>query len=107
MFNILIGNIDPSTIFFILSAAVLLPVQILLCFKVKNIFVRLLPVIIFSLPTIVFLVIGLSVTGWDALGYILLAILAGYMALACICGWIIWAIAKLIKKIKSLKKQVK
>ncbi|MBQ2911725.1 MAG: hypothetical protein IJE55_05525 [Clostridia bacterium] len=95
------GDIELTTAVLIFSIVVLLPIQLLLCFKVKSRAIRLLPVILLSIPTIIFTVMSVAITGWDGLGYIFLAIFTGFMLLMCGVGWGIWAISKLIKKKKA------
>ena len=101
MFDVWMGDIELTTAVLIFSVVVLLPIQLLLCFKVKSKVIRLLPVILLSIPTIIFVMMSVAITGWDGLGYIFLAIFTGFMLLMCGVGWGIWAISKLIKKKKG------
>lgn len=98
MFDVWYGDIETTTLALVLSVFVLLPIQILLCFKVRSKAVRLLPVIALSILTMGFLLIAVVSTGWDGLGYIFLAIFSGIMLLACVIGWAIWAIIKRIRQ---------
>lgn len=98
MFDIWMGDIELTTFVLIFSIVVLLPVQLFLCFKVKSKAIRLLPVIVLSILTIIFVVISVANTGWDGLGYIFLGIFTGFMLLMCGIGWGIWAITKRVKK---------
>ena len=101
MFDVWMGDIELTTAVLIFSVAVLLPSQLLLCFKVKSRAIRLLPVLLLSIPTIIFVVMSVAITGWDGIGYLFLAIFTGFMMLMCGVGWGIWAISKLIKKKKA------
>ena len=101
MFDVWMGDIELTTAVLIFSVVVLLPIQLLLCFKVKSKAIRLLPVILLSIPTIIFVMMSVAITGWDGLGYIFLAIFTGFMLLMCGVGWGIWAINKLVKKKKG------
>ena len=47
MFDIWIGDIELTTLVLIVSVIVILPLQVLLCFKARSLFVRLVPVIFF------------------------------------------------------------
>ena len=98
MFDVWLGNIELTTFFLIFSVAVLLPIQLLLCFKVKSKLVRLLPVIILSALIIAFIVLSATAQGWDNLGYLFLAIFAGMMLLMDGIGWGIWAMIKAAKE---------
>ena len=96
MFDVWMGDIELTAFVLIFSIVVLLPVQLLLCFKVKSRAIRLLPVIVLSIPTIIFTVMSVAITGWDSLGYIFLAIFTGFMLFMCSMGWGIWAITRLV-----------
>ena len=100
MFDVWMGDIELTTAVLIFSLVVLLPIQLLLCFKVKSKAIRLLPIILLSIPTLIFIVMSTTTQGWDGLGYIFLAVFTGFMMLICCVGWGIWAISKLIKKKK-------
>lgn len=98
MFDIWIGDIELTTLVLIVSIVVLLPLQLLLCFKVKKLMFRLLPIIILSILTIAFMVMNFLIPGWDGLGYLFLAIFSGFMIFMCGVGWGIWAISAKAKK---------
>lgn len=98
MFGIWFGDIELTTLTIIISIVILLPVQLLLCFKVKNLAVRLTPIIILSCPMAVFIALWLSTPGWDGLFYAFFAIFVGFMIFMCGIGWIIWAAHSLKKK---------
>ena len=101
MLDIWIGDIEFTTVVLVFSVVVLLLIQLLICFKVKNKVIRLLPVILLSIFTIFFVAMTSTATGWDNLGYVFLAIFTGFMWLMCGIAWGIWAIVKLIKKKKD------
>ena len=101
MLDIWIGDIEFTTVVLVFSVVVLLLIQLLICFKVKNKVIRLLPVILLFIFTIFFVAMTSTATGWDNLGYVFLAIFTGFMWLMCGIAWGIWAIVKLIKKKKD------
>lgn len=101
MFDVWIGDIELIKVVLVLSVGVLLLIQLLLCFKVKNKIIRLLPVILLSIVTIFFVAMASTVTDWENLGYIFPAIFIGFMWVACSMAWGIWAIIKLVKKKKG------
>ena len=101
MFDVWIGDIEFTTAVLIFSVVVLLLIQLLICFKVKNKVIRLLPVILLSIFTIFLVAMASTATGWDNLGYIFLAIFTGGMWLMCGVAWSIWGIIKRIKKKKG------
>ena len=105
MFDVWIGEIDLTTLILILSVLILFPCQLLLCFKVKSVVLQLLPCVVLFLATAILFVFAIAIAdGWDALGYLFLAIFTGIMLLACGLAWLIWAVAKLVAHIR--KKQV-
>ena len=97
MFDVWSGNTE-LTIIALVSVAVILPVQLLLCFKIRKIVIRLLPVMVLSVLTAVLSLLAATTSGWDSLGYIVLAVFTGIMLLVCGGAWGIWAIAKRMKK---------
>ncbi len=98
MFDVWSGNGELTIIALIVSVAVILPVQLLLCFKIRKIVIRLLPVMVLSVSTAVLSLLAAVTSGWDSLGYIVLAVFTGIMLLVCGGAWGIWAIAKRMKK---------
>lgn len=101
MFDVWIGDIELIKAVLVLSVGILLLIQLLLCFKVKNKIIRLLPVILLSIVTIFFVAMASTATDWENLGYIFPAIFIGFMWIACCMAWGIWAIIKLVKKKKG------
>ncbi len=97
MFDLWLGDIELTTLSLIFSV-LLLPLQLLLCFKCKHKLLRLLPVMLLVLPTVCFLILSATVKGWESLGYLLLAVLTGLMLLVCGLGWGIYGIARWIKR---------
>ena len=59
MFDVWMGDIELTTAVLIFSIIVLLPFQLLLCFKVKSKSIRLLPIILLSIPTLIFIVMSI------------------------------------------------
>ena len=98
MFDVWSGNGELTIIALIVSVAVILPVQLLLCFKIRKIVIRLLPVMVLSVLTAVLSLLAAVTSGWDSLGYIVLAVFTGIMLLVCGGAWGIWAIVKRMKK---------
>ena len=101
MFDVWIGDMELIKVVLVLSVGVLLLIQLLLCFNVKNKNIRLLPVILLSIVTIFFVAMASTATDWENLGYIFPAIFIGFMWIACGMVWGIWAIIKLVKKKKG------
>ena len=98
MFDIWIGDIELTKFVWIVSIVVLLPLQLLLCFKVEKLLFRLLPIIILSILTIAFVAMNFLMPGWDNLVYLFLAVFSGFMIFMCGVGWGIWAISVKAKR---------
>ena len=98
MFDIYLGEIELTMLIVVFSVAVLLPVQLLLCFKVKSRFARLAPAVVLLALAAVFVMLWLSTPGWDGLGYAILAAFGGFMAFVCGLGWGIWALVCRMRK---------
>lgn len=93
------GEIALTTLALLLTLFVLLPVQSFLCFKVKNLFIRLLPVILLSALILVYFVMSIiTAGGWDPFYFTTLAVLTGLMLLPCGIVWGVWGVRRIYKK---------
>ena len=101
MFGIItIGGIDITVLFIIFAVVVIIPVQLLLCFKAEKLWTRLTPIFFSSLATIVCIVMSLSSSGWDTLGWLIIAIYCISSIAVCGIGWLVWFI---VMRAKSKK----
>ena len=82
------------------SILLVLAIQLLLCFKVKNLFFRLLPSFVLTASTIFLFIMMRITTDWGAIGYAILFVFSGVLLVFSGIAWGIWAIIKLIKKRK-------
>ena len=96
-----IRDIEVTTLIAITSVLVVLPIQLLLCFKVKPVFLRLLPSILLTATTIFLFTMMTTSRDWDAIGYAVLGVLSGVLLIFSGIGWGIWTIVRCIKKKKS------
>ena len=87
-------EIDLPTIVVFISVICTLILQLLLCFKVKKIFIKLLPIALLIVSTIVFSVCSASINGWGGLGYLFFALLSFGLILVCGVGWGVWSIIR-------------
>ena len=69
-------------------------VQLLLCFKAKKTLVKLLPVALLAVATIVLYIIARNVGGWDALGYLFFVVLCFGLLIVCGICWGVWAVVR-------------
>lgn len=97
-----IGEFEIRTDNFVICACVVLfAIQLALCTYVKRLWIRLLPVELFSLSAVVLFFIARSAQDWDAFGYLLLALFAAFCALACGLAWAVWGIVRFWGRDKS------
>ena len=87
-------EIDFPTIVIFASAITTLILQLLLCFKAKKIFIKLLPIALLIVSTIVFYVCSATINGWDKFGYLFFALLSFGLIIVCGVAWGVWAIAR-------------
>lgn len=97
MFDVWMGDINVMELVLIVSIVMILPIQLLLCFKVKNLAIRLLPILISFALTIMCGFMALITPGWDGLGWVFLLIYTAIWTLTCGIGWAIWAAVRYIK----------
>jgi len=94
-----------SDVFLLTISTIVLIIQLLLCFKIKNKFIKLIPVILFLISTIVFSIFIFILDGWDSVGCLLLAIGSLFLLFVCGISWIIWRFNMKLEKDK-LKKRI-
>ena len=83
-----------ETTIFYTSIVVVFILQLWLCFKVKKLRYRVLPMLLFLLGTFVFGILSFVIDGWDALAYLIYAMYFGSMVLSCIVGCLICLLVK-------------
>lgn len=98
MFDVWMGGMELTTVVLIVSVVVLLPVQLVLCFRVQSLITRLLPVLLLFLLTMLLVVMSVSATGWNGFGYLILAAFSAMMLLLCGVGWGIWAVVRFARR---------
>lgn len=94
-----------SDVFLLTISTIVLIIQLLLCFKIKNKFIKLIPVILFLISTIVFSIFIFILDGWNSVGCLLLAIGSLFLLFVCGISWIIWRFNMKLEKDK-LKKRI-
>jgi hypothetical protein len=103
-----IGSFEIKTeIFVLIVSLLLLSIQLLLCFKAKRLWVRLIPFGLFA-GVAAILILGVFFRVYNGLVLFAYATDSGFLALVCACGWAIWwIIDSLVAFIRrSPKKQV-
>lgn len=101
-----IGNFAiPTEVFMICTCIIMFAVQLVLCTYVKNLLIRLAPVIQFSLSAVTLFIAARSAMDWDALGYLFFAIVAVFCDAACGLAWAFFGIIRFFGRDKSEGKQ--
>ena len=75
--------------------------QAVLCFKVRRLWIRLLPTALCFCGAVILFCLARAMTDWSALGYLLISAFVGVLFCACLIGWGIWGIAKGISVMKG------
>ena len=101
MGDVWIRDIEITTLIAVSSILMVLPIQLLLCFKAKKLFFRLLPSFVLTATTIFLFILMRITTDWDAIGYAILFVFSGVLLMFSGIAWGVWAIVKLIKKRKG------
>ena len=94
MLDIWYGDIPFANCVIIFSLIVILPIQILICFKAKSIFVRFIPIIVLTAAVLIWIILSLAVAGWEGSLYLFVAIYLLFMIFVCGIGWGVWALIK-------------
>ena len=103
MFDVWIGDMNIAPFLWIFTLAVVLPIQLALCFKVKSKILRLLPVVVLSILAVAAAIAAATSIDWDALFYLICAVYLGIMLFICGIAWGIWALVVLIRKKKDCR----
>ena len=83
---------------------VVLPIQLILCFKAKKRLIKLLPTAVFAVATIAFYIMMITAKDWSAFEYVILAVFSVVLLMFSGIAWGIWAVLRLVKKKKCSKK---
>ena len=89
-----------ETMIIAIICLILFAVQLLLCFKVKKLALKLIPAVLLLVALALFTVLTMTATGWDSLAYIVFAILSAIFLIPCAAGWVVWAVCYFIQKRK-------
>ena len=92
---------DPTNLIVIAACIVVFAVQLLLCLLSRRVFVRLIPTILAVLCAGFCFAMVFFSDGWDAIGYLLLAIIAAFPLATCLLAWLIFLVIWIIRKIAN------
>lgn len=97
MLDVWIGDINLTLVVMLLCALVILPIQLLLCFKVKRLWLRLVPTVLFCTLSVISFILTMTITGWDVLLWLIILIYSLFVSAVCALSWIIYALVNLRK----------
>lgn len=89
-----------SEVFLLIISTLTLIIQLLLCFKIRNKFIKIIPIILFVISAIIFSVLIFVLDDWNSIGCLLLAIGSLFLIFVCCIGWIIWRFNMKLEKEK-------
>ena len=94
---------DTGIVLLIAAFAILiaLPIQLVVCFKAKKIFVRYLPTTALAVLVITFYIMAITAKTWVAFVYLIIAVFSGVSLVFSGIAVGIWAIIKLVEKQKG------
>lgn len=87
-----------TEVFVALVSVAVFAVQLALCFKVKKLFVRLLPLTLFLALAVCLIILSyVYYEGWDGLGALLCGLYSGLLALVCALTLGFWTVFKKLR----------
>lgn len=93
--NVLNGmELDATTGFVLIISALILLLQLLLCFRANKLFLKLIPAVLLVISTIIFSVLSACIGGWDGIGLLFFAFFSIGLLFVSGIGWGIWAIVR-------------
>lgn len=102
MFDLWVRDTEITALITATAVLAVLPIQLILCFRAKKRFIKLLPAVVFGVMALVFYVIAITSRDWSALIYVIIAIFSGVLLLFSGIAWGIWAITRLFRKKRSV-----
>lgn len=101
MMDFWMGEVNLGPILLLFTFFGLFPVQLVLCFLVKSRTVRLIPVMILLVMTVIMILGAVICTGYIVFAFIVLAVYLGLMLAVCGAAWAVWGIVRLIKAVRG------
>ena len=91
---------DTAIVALIAAFAILivLPVQLILCFRAKKLLIKLLPAILLAVTAITFYIMAITAKDWSGFAYMIVTVFFGVLLIFSGIAWGIWAIVRLVKK---------
>lgn len=89
-----IPSISIPTLVVCLTSVIIVAVQLLLCFKGKRLWVKLIPSGTMLVSAIAFAVMAQMADGWDGFGYLFFFLLSVWLLLLTGISWVVWAVIR-------------
>jgi len=86
-----------------LGVLIILPIQLLLCFRAKKLRIILLPAVVLALAVVVLYIMAITARDWSGFAYIIFAAFAAVLLIFSGIAWGIWAIVNLVKKNRAAR----
>ena len=102
MFDLWSRDTEIMLLLAVSAICIVMPIQLVLCFRAKRFLIKLLPAILLTVATVTFYAMILVTTDWSAFAYGILAIFSEVLLFFSAIAWGIWGIAKLIHKRKTI-----
>ena len=80
------------------SVLIILPIQLILCFKAKKLLIKLIPSILLTVLSITFYIMALTAKDWYGFLYLIISVFSGIALAFSGIAWGIEIIIKLITK---------
>ena len=77
---------------------IVLPVQLVLCFRGKKVFMKCLPAVLIGIATITFYILAITARTWIAFIYLIVAFYSAVFLISCGIAWGIWIVYTLFAK---------
>ena len=87
-----------AEIFAVIISVVVLTAQLVLCFKARKLWIRLLPACLCVTAAAASFALTFLNDGWGGVAYMLLMIFCVCLLLVCGIGWLVWAIIKKLRR---------
>lgn len=94
MLDIWAGEVNLTWVAVVIALLAVLPVQLLLCWRVKSLALRLAPLLLAACLAIAGLLLAAYSAGWSAVGYVVLALYGAGLMAVCAVGWGLWALLR-------------
>lgn len=90
-----IPSISIPTLVVCLTSVIIVAVQLLLCFKGKRTWVKLIPSGTMLVSALAFAVMSQMADGWNGFGYLFFFLLSVWLLLLTGISWVVWAVIRM------------